>query len=148
MLDDLPRSSDALAVGRASVLRVSRPAFERLTSAREHLACFTRRVCSQYRQALTYIVSTSRLPLKVRLAKRLVNLAQSRGVEAGGGVRIDLRLSQAALADMLGVSRQSLNPALRGLQAEGLVSLGYATIVVCKLAKLEALADSAVLKLN
>ncbi len=148
MLDHQPRSSDAFAEGRASLLQISGPVFERLTAAREHYACFTRRVCSQYRQALTHIVSTSRLPLKVRLARRLINLAESRGVHADAGLRIDLRLSQEALADMLGVSRQSLNPALRQLQAQGLISLGYATIVVRDLVKLAALADSAVLNFD
>lgn len=146
MLDHEPRSSDALAVGRAMLLQVSRPGFDKLTADREHYACFTRRICSQYRQALTYIVSTSRLPLKVRLAKRLANLAEARGVKTTAGVRIDLRLSQEALADMLGVSRQSLNPVLRQLQAEGFISLGYATIVVCDVAKLAALAESAVME--
>lgn len=148
MLDHEPRSSDALAAGRATLLRVSRPEFERLTATREHYACFARRICSQYRQALTYIVSTSRLPLKVRLAKRLASLAETRGVKVGSGVRIDLRLSQEALAEMLGVSRQSLNPVLRRLQAEGFIALGYATIVVCDLAKLLALAESVALELK
>lgn len=148
MLDHQPRSSDALAVGRATLLRISRPGFDKLTDAREHYACFARRVCSQYRQAMTYIVSTSRLPLRVRLAKRLASLAEARGVRVGAGVRLDLRLSQEALADMLGVSRQSLNPVLRQLQADGFVSLGYATIVICDLAKLLALAKSAVVELK
>lgn len=148
MLDHQPRSSDAVAAGQATLLLVSRSAFDRLTAAREHYACFAQRVCSQYRQALTYIVSTSRLPLKVRLAKRLATLAEARGVEAEGGVRIDLRLPQEALAEMLGVSRQSLNPALRQLQAEGFITLGYATIVVSNLARLLTLADAAVLELK
>lgn len=149
MLDDQARSSDALATGGATLLQIAPPAFERLTGARvEHYACFARLVCSQYRRAMTYIVTTSRLPLKVRLAKRLRGLAEARGVVSDAGVRIDLHLSQEALADMLGVSRQSLNPALRQLQAQGLVSVGYATITICDVTGLEALADSAVLQLR
>ena len=149
MLDHQPRSSDAVAEGATTLLQVSPPAFERLTGTSvAHYACFARLVCSQYRQAIRYIVTTSRLPLKVRLAKRLGDLAEARGIVTEAGVRIDLRLSQDALADMLGVSRQSLNPALRQLQAQGLVCVGYAAITICNPAGLEALAKSAVIQMR
>jgi CRP-like cAMP-binding protein len=44
--------------------------------------------------------------------------------------RPEIEVRQQDVAEMLGVVRQSLQPILRGLQREGLVSLGYGEIVV------------------
>ncbi len=143
MLDGQPRSSDAQAVGRVTVLQIAPPAFRRLTTdSVAHYAAFTRLVCAQYRRAMTFIVSTSSLPLRVRLARRLIALAKDHGVDTASGRRIDLKLSQESLADMVGVSRQSLNKALGDLRAAGLVDLGYATVAIRDSAGLTALAET------
>lgn len=49
-------------------------------------------------------------------------------------------LSQADLANTLGVSRQTLNRQLKQFEAEGLISVGYAELTVRKPAALERLA--------
>eukprot|EP01030_Chromulinospumella_sphaerica_P007689 gene7689-7518_t len=49
-------------------------------------------------------------------------LAQTHGLQERSGVIIDLHLSQENLAEMVGVSRQSLNRALKALEAKGMVS--------------------------
>jgi CRP/FNR family cyclic AMP-dependent transcriptional regulator len=141
MVDGQPRSSDALAVGTVQALQVTPVAFARLTAGDvAHYAPFARLVCAQYRAAMKYIVGTSNLPLRVRLAKRLVALAASHGADVDEGRRIDLQLSQEALADMVGVSRQSLNKALGQLRREGLVAVRYAQITVRDAARLQAIA--------
>lgn len=141
MVDGQPRSSDALAVGPVRALQITPAVFARLTAGDvEHYARFARLVCAQYRAAMKYIVSTSNLPLRVRLAKRLVALAESHGVDTGQGRRIDLQLSQEVLADMVGVSRQSLNKALGQLRRDGLVATRYAEVTVRDAAGLQAIA--------
>jgi CRP/FNR family transcriptional regulator, cyclic AMP receptor protein len=143
MIDGEPRSSDALAIGKARVLQLGPAAFRRLTDENTgHYAAFARLVCDQYRRALDYIVTTSNLPLPTRIAQRLLGLAHAHGRAVKEGVVIDLRLSQETLADTVGVSRQSLNRALKALEARGVVSVGYGAITVVDPVALEALARS------
>jgi CRP/FNR family cyclic AMP-dependent transcriptional regulator len=143
MIDGEPRSSDAFAVGHARVLQLSPLAFRRLTAdSSEHYAAFARLVCAQYRRALDYIVTTSNLPLPTRIAQRLVGLAHGHGRRTDAGVVIDLRLPQETLANTLGVSRQTLNRALKALEAEGLISVGYGAVTIIDASALEGMARS------
>lgn len=143
MIDGQPRSSDAVAIGEATVLQLSLPAFRRLTAdSGEHMGAFARLVCEQYRRAMDYIVTTADLPLPVRLAQRLVGLAHGHGRREDGGVRIALRLPQETLADTVGVSRQTLNKLLKAMERQGLVAVGYGAITIRDSAGLEALARS------
>jgi CRP/FNR family transcriptional regulator, cyclic AMP receptor protein len=136
----------AMIVGQAVVLQLSPAVFRRLTSDNSrHYAAFAGLVCQQYRKAMEYIVTTANLPLPVRLAQRLVALAQTHGLQDRGAVIIDLHLSQENLAEMVGVSRQSLNRALKALEAKGMVSVGYSALAIRDGAALETLARSRML---
>ncbi|AFA74399.1 putative transcriptional regulator, Crp family [Gordonia polyisoprenivorans VH2] len=79
--------------------------------------------------------STSLADLRSRLARQLLALA-------GRGRHGDpvVRLTQAELAGVLGVSRQTLNRQLRHLEAEGTVALTYGEV---RLRDLSALSDLA-----
>ena len=146
MIDGQPRSSDAVAVGQAVVLQLSPAVFRRLTSDNsQHYAAFAGLVCQQYRKAMEYIVATADLPLPVRLAQRLVALVQTHGRQDRGAVIIGLHLSQENLAEMVGASRQSLNRALKALEARGMVSVGYSALTIRDGAALETLARSRML---
>ncbi len=57
-----------------------------------------------------------------RLAKKLLELAASHGVQRAGGILLDLRLTQEELANMVGVTRESVNRNLALLRREGVVS--------------------------
>ena len=143
MIDGQPRSSDAVVSGSATVLQLSPAAFRRLTGDNsEHYAAFARLVCEQYRRAMEYIVTTSNLPLPVRLAQRLLGLARSHGSPEEAGVRIGLHLSQESLAEAVGTSRQSLNRALKAMEQRGIVTVGYGEITIRDVARLDALARS------
>ena len=50
------------------------------------------------------------LALPARLAKKLLHLADRYGVDEGETVRIDLRLSQGELADLVGTTRERSFP--------------------------------------
>jgi CRP-like cAMP-binding protein len=89
---------------------------------------------------MDYIVTAMSLPLPVRLAQRLVGLAHAHGRESGDRVIIDLHLSQESLAETVGVSRQSLNRALKALESKGMVSLGYSALTILDIAALKSLA--------
>lgn len=76
-----------------------------------------------------YIERNSARPLADRVGFALRRLARSQGEPDGsGGLR--LHLTQADLAAAAGASRQRVHLALRQLQAEGRVALGYGTVTL------------------
>lgn len=143
MIDGKPRTSEAAVVGATTLLQVSPPAFHQLTAhSGPNMAAFASLVCDQYRRAMDYIVETAGLSAPVRLAQRLAELVRTHGRPGVSGVMIDLKLSQESLAEMVGVSRQTLNRLLKGLETDGVVALGYRALTVKDSAALEALARS------
>jgi CRP/FNR family transcriptional regulator len=80
------------------------------------------------------------LDLPRRLAKQLLELARAhpevQSAGQGGGMR--LRITQAELAAMLGVSRESVNKQLNALAREGVLQLGRGSVT---LLDMKALAD-------
>lgn len=56
-----------------------------------------------------------------RLALALLELAREHGVQDSQGVLLNLRLSQADLANLVGLSRESVNMALADFRRQGLV---------------------------
>jgi CRP/FNR family transcriptional regulator, cyclic AMP receptor protein len=83
------------------------------------------------------------VPLPQRMARRLLGQA----LAAGRGPEIELRVSQADLAVMLGTGRSKVNAALRRLEASGAVRLGYRKITVRDLESLRAAAGVSVMPL-
>ena len=119
----------------------------------------------RYRNALQWIDRSIMLPFPVRLARRLLfehakltldSAAQS-GLPAGRDRSFSapplpgdpaaqpppaLRLSQQDLADMLGVSRQSINKQLGRWEQQGLVRLSYGRVALLDGAALQRLTQS------
>ncbi|AMM23233.1 hypothetical protein AX767_01705 [Variovorax sp. PAMC 28711] len=65
-----------------------------------------------------------------RIAATLQRLGNLFGVQAARETRLRLRLSQDDLADMLAVSRQTVNKELRRLEAAGILRCTYNTLVI------------------
>lgn len=85
--------------------------------------------------------------LAVALPQRMARRLLSQALAAGRGPEIELRVSQADLAQMLGASRSKVNAELRRLAARGVVRLGYRMIMVCDLALLRVVAGADVVPL-
>jgi CRP-like cAMP-binding protein len=84
------------------------------------------------------------LGLAARLAKRLLYLADSNGEPApGGGVRINMHLTQEELGKMLGKTRESIGKELKRWQRNGLISVRYGSIVIRDRERLLALVEAA-----
>ncbi|MET9899130.1 Crp/Fnr family transcriptional regulator [Streptomyces sp. NPDC006446] len=80
-------------------------------------------------------------PAKVRLARLLVELAESYGSFRAGGVEIGCRLTQPELATMVGAAETTIHKVLRELRADRLLETGYRSTVIRDLPRLERLAD-------
>jgi CRP-like cAMP-binding protein len=69
-------------------------------------------------------------------------LAQAEGETAPEGVAIRLRLSQARLGELVGVTRQTAMQLVHDLEARGLVAWRYGRAVVRDLPGLQALGSN------
>jgi len=78
-------------------------------------------------------------PASVRLANVLVRLAQTEGQVMPEGVAIGVRLSQARLGELIGVTRQTAMQLVHYLEARGLVAWRYGRAVIRDLPGLQAL---------
>ncbi|MFX8848584.1 helix-turn-helix domain-containing protein, partial [Acinetobacter baumannii] len=75
-------------------------------------------------------------PLAARLAKQVLLLARSYGVQEGDEIRIGLQLAQEDLAQLLGASRQRVNQELKAFEREGAVRVEPTRLVVLSREKL------------
>jgi CRP-like cAMP-binding protein len=77
----------------------------------------------------------------VRLARVLLKLAGDYGRTAGNGTRIDLKLSQRDLSNLVAASRESVNKQLRLWRESGSVDMEDGFIVLRRPAELTRLTD-------
>ena len=71
------------------------------------------------------------LNLPPRLAKRLLELAERYGKRGPEGLRIELKLNQTELGDLVSTTRESINKQFRAWSEEGVATMsgGFVTIV-------------------
>jgi len=73
------------------------------------------------RELTTRFADRSFLDVPARLAKQLLWLARNHGTQGESGTRIDLRLSQQELGDLIGATRESVNKYIRDWTRIGVV---------------------------
>jgi len=132
LLDGRPRSASAIAHRATKTLVVTRDDFRRWLSERPKASFALLETLSlRVRRTDEALADLSFLGLPQRLAKRL--LALSTGNER-------VRITQAELASMLGVSRESVNKQLNRFARKGWIALGRGSVAVLNR---EALAEIA-----
>lgn len=82
------------------------------------------------RQSVAALQSQMLAPVRGRVAATLLSLAELHGAREQDGLQVRLHLSQADLAAMLTLSRQTINKELGRLVAQGLIALSYKRIMV------------------
>lgn len=129
MIDGLARSQEAVADVESQVLVVSRAGMERwLEQHPAHWRELARLACLKVRLMVLMLEDNATLPLEQRVARRLVMTSTNFGMTHPLAFRRHVRLSQEYLARMLGVSRQTVNRALKGLSERGIIQVHYADI--------------------
>jgi CRP-like cAMP-binding protein len=142
LFDGLPRTHDANAHGETTLLVVRKPDFKELLSQHVELYdALLRLNCRRLRLMFNQIEDLNTRPLASRLAKQVLLLAKSYGIEQGEEVRIGLQLAQEDLAQLLGASRQRVNQELKGFEREGAVRVEPTRLVVLSRDKLLAIAE-------
>jgi len=129
LLDGRPRSASAIVLQPTKTLVVTREDFRRWLRERPQAALALLEALSlRIRRTDEQLADVAFLDAAHRLAKRLVALAAGQYGTHIRGAR--LRVTQAELASMLGVSRESVNKHLNELARKNLVTLGRGSITL------------------
>lgn len=97
-------------------------------------------VCARLRWISEALEDAHFLDFPRRLAKRILLLAKLFGhPHSEGGIRIAVQLSQQDLAELLVVTRESVNRQLRQWESDGLMTLRGGYLVVTDIARLETI---------
>jgi CRP-like cAMP-binding protein len=141
LLDSEPRSATVVALEATELLTLDRRDFLPFLERHPRVAIRLAEILAERLRRLSELTEDSvLLALRARLAKKLVALARSYGQPTGEGTRIDLKLSQQALGDMVGTSRESINKQLRAWTQQGLVESQRGFITLRRPKELESLA--------
>ncbi len=143
LLDGGPRSATIVALEPAEVLVIQRrdliPFLEKhprvAIKLLAEVGALVRSISSEYEDILF-------LNLPSRLAKKLLGLAATYGRTTPEGTRIDLRLSQGELGEMVGTTRESINKQLRGWTEGGVLSMERGFVTIYDRARLQQIAGS------
>ena len=110
ILDNLPRSADAVAIERVECYTLQRSDFHKAIMKNPKIAIQVLEVLSRRLRTTDQMVEDLIfLDVYGRVAKKLLELADAHGVQVDDGVRIDVRLTQQEIASMVGASRESVN---------------------------------------
>ena len=124
LLDAKPRSNDCSAAEDAVLLVVERRHFVPFLMQNHDLALRLLAVlCDKLRRTSMALEQIALFDLPERLARVLLKLAEDYGRATSAGTRIDLRLSQRDLSNLVASSRESVNKQLRIWREEGIIDL-------------------------
>lgn len=140
LFDNEPRTHDAWAQTDATLRHVPQFALDELLSQQPaHWRHFGRLLTHKLRVSFVAMEGLVLLPPTPRVAGRLALMATGHGALDSGGARV-LKVSQEQLAQMLALSRQTVNQALKELEAAGAIRRSRAAIEVLDLAALRGAA--------
>lgn len=132
VLDGMPRTATARAIGSVGAVRISRAGFA--SFGRRHpaaLATITRSLVAKMRSATERHAAERTWGARERLAQVIYELAEDYGDRnADGGVVIPLPLTQMELGELAGVAVSTTERVLSDLRREGVIATGYREIAV------------------
>jgi CRP/FNR family transcriptional regulator, cyclic AMP receptor protein len=141
VLDGLPRTADAVALTDCELMVIERRDFVALIRERAEFAIKLIEVlCRRLRQTTGQLEDVMFLDLPGRLAKALLQAAESSSAVSGGK---KIALTQRNLSEMIGMSRESTNKQLRAWEKQKLIQLQRGGIVILAAKALEAVASTA-----
>lgn len=134
VLDHQPRFQDAVAAGPTRLLHLSLAGFNAIIEREPRYTLhFAHLICRDIREAMSMLAEMRATPLPRRLAQTLMQTASDDEVSSE-------RMTQEALAAMVGASRQTVNRVLRTWQDGRLIRIEYGRVLVRNAAKLAAIA--------
>lgn len=142
LLDGKPRSADCTAIEETQLLVLERRHFLPFLIRNEDLYLRLLAVlCEKLRQTSMALEELALFGLPARLARILLKLAVDHGRPSKDGTRIDVRMSQRDLSNLVASSRESVNKQLRSWRDEGVVDLEDGYLIVRRPDMLRALVE-------
>jgi CRP/FNR family cyclic AMP-dependent transcriptional regulator len=110
LLDGQPRSADAVAIEAAELLVLERNRLMPFLTANPDIASRMIAVlCQRLRQTSAALEDALLRDAPSRVARGLLRLAGTFGKQEAAGLRLDIRLSQQQIGNLIGISRESIN---------------------------------------
>lgn len=138
MLDEQPRSASVIAVQDSELLVIQRRDFiDYLERSPKVSIALLSILCQRLRLMDDMLEDMRFLGVRSRLAKTLSRLALQHGrTMSNGSIRIDLKLSQEDLGNLVFATRESVNKHLKAWEEEGILELRQNSFVIHQLAAL------------
>lgn len=124
-----PCLNNAVAQGPTQVLALPAEAFADLMRDADFARPVAELITGRYRLLYEALGHTALLSTRARIAQRLIHLSRGDAALAPQSRR-RIRVSQDALAMMLGITRQTLSLELKRMVQQGVLRLGYRCIEV------------------
>jgi len=140
LLDGGPRSATVVALEAGRTASLSRADFlDLLRRSPRLLDAVLRGVARLVRREADELTNLVGLDASRRLAKRLLQLADSHGRPTAGGIELGLTVTQEELGAMIGATRVSVNQLLGAFQDQGILRRCGRRIVLLRPEALERL---------
>ena len=132
LIDGQERSANVIAVQDTQLLVILRKDFLPFLETHPKACMGLLMAMTQRLRKMDVLVEDLRfLDLKDRLAKTLARLAREHGrTEAGGGIRIDFKISQEELGSLVGATRENVNKLIRVWVEEGVLETSQSRLIV------------------
>ncbi|QND72897.1 Crp/Fnr family transcriptional regulator [Tardiphaga robiniae] len=139
--DGLPRFHDAVAFEDSRILQLGRETYTKIISQNPSFQAFVIELLSRHlRRALEMLVDGKTSPIRNQLAQALLSLSQPSLQENFKDV--SPRVSQEALAAMIGATRQTINKVLREFKRDDIVQVRYRQVIPKNISVLRDLANA------
>lgn len=141
LIRDIPRLCDAVALSDAVVIKMPKAAFFHLLDTNPAFNRFVLTLLSErLTQSMALTLSDRTLDPVAKVAQSLASLFSPSAFPPRS---LELQVSQAELAIYCNMSRPRLNAALKQLEAEGLLTLGYQVVTLTRLDALRSYCGAA-----
>ena len=123
LIDSVGRSASALTLEDSLMLWMDRVTFQYMLDQFPPVSRNLVRILSaRVRLSDQLIQALATLDVYGRVARQLLAFAEKYGVEAGGEVRIPIKLTQGDMADLVGASRKRVNQVMVAFKGQGLIA--------------------------
>ncbi|MGR6872373.1 Crp/Fnr family transcriptional regulator [Pseudomonas sp. HK3] len=123
LVDAKPRTHDCEVTKNCELLIIPKTSFEQyLLEDTQSLRHITQHICQRLRRALSFIEQVTIQPLPERIARRLLDLLDLNGEH--------IKLNQQELAQMMGVSRQSISKILLSWAQSDWIKIEYNHVTI------------------
>ncbi|MEE9887084.1 Crp/Fnr family transcriptional regulator [Acinetobacter nosocomialis] len=142
LIDHEPRSHDAIALKKSTVLHIpAKPLNELLKDNPYYWYYFARLTSQKLRYVFLEQIAIQTRSLSQRLAQRLLFILEGYGNHLIVQER-QIHISQDQLANMLTVSRQTINHELNLLEKQNIIKISFRKIEILDIEKLNLIAKS------